>query len=77
MTTHTSRPEALLLDLLQSSEFLTIEQAATRLPEVSWCELFHAVDALSRRRAIILRRSGYDYLLSYPRAHNAPTALTV
>jgi hypothetical protein len=63
MTTHISRQEALVLELLRSNEYLTMEEAAARLPELNWCQLFDAVDALSRRGAIILIRRGFDYLL--------------
>jgi len=30
---------------------------------LSWSELFHAVDSLSRRGAIVLKRHGFDYEL--------------
>ncbi len=58
-----SRQEAMVLDVVRSAESLTIEQAITLLPELSWIELFHAVDSLSRRGAIILRRRGFEYEL--------------
>lgn len=55
--------EALVLELLQSADTLTLEQAIESLPELSWSELFHAVDALSRRGAITVRRRGFEYEL--------------
>jgi len=63
MSRHHSRCEELVLSVLRSSGSLTIEQATAKLPELSWNDLFHAVDALSRRGAIILRRSGFEYEL--------------
>lgn len=63
-----SRGEALILDLLaqQAGEPYTLEDLATMLPELSWAELFQAVDCLSRRRLIVLSRQGFNYLLAYP-----------
>ncbi len=56
-----SDPEILILSLLNSVETLTMEQAVERLPELSWDDVFRAVDALSRRGTIILRRRGFGY----------------
>jgi hypothetical protein len=56
--------EALVLDLLQKAGHVTMEQAASDLPELSWSELFHTVDSLSRRGAILLQRRGFDYELA-------------
>jgi hypothetical protein len=63
-----SRGEALILDLLarHAAEPYTLEDLAAMLPELSWAELFQAVDRLSRRRLIILSRQGFNYLLVYP-----------
>lgn len=60
------RADALILDLLaqDAAHPLTFEEVATMLPELSWAELFHAVDHLSRRRRIILSRHGFTYLLA-------------
>lgn len=49
-----SDPKVLILSLLNSVETLTMEQAVERLPELSWDDVFRAVDALSRRGTIIL-----------------------
>jgi len=54
-------PEVLILSLLNSVEILTMEQVVELLPELSWVDVFRAVDALSRRGTIILRRRGFDY----------------
>ena len=56
-----SNPEVLILRLLNSVEILTMEQAVELLPELSWVDVFRAVDALSRRGTITLRRRGFDY----------------
>lgn len=34
-----------------------------RLPELSWSEVFHAVDTLSRQGVITFRRRGFEYEL--------------
>ncbi len=67
--------EALVLDLLQSAETVTLEQATESLPELSWSELFHAVDTLSRSGAIMLQRRGFTYVLASLRGHRASTEL--
>lgn len=56
-----SDPEVLILRLLSSIETLSLEQAVELLPELSWSDVFRAVDALSRRGTIILRCRGFNY----------------
>lgn len=59
--------DTLILQTLESGEAATIEQVVALLPELSWNQVFHAVDALSRQGAICLRRRGFTYELSAPR----------
>lgn len=61
-----SRAEALILHVLHEWDSLPLEQMTEQLPELSWSELFHAVDRLSRRGEVVLRRSGFVYHLSLP-----------
>jgi hypothetical protein len=62
--THT---EVLVLDVLQSSpQPLPIEEIVGRLPCLSWNQVFLAVDSLSRKGLIILKRRAYDYTVSGP-----------
>jgi hypothetical protein len=49
MSTSSSRSETLILDALQGGELILFEHITERLPELSWNELFHAVNTLSRR----------------------------
>ncbi|MBM4124669.1 MAG: hypothetical protein FJ246_06925 [Nitrospira sp.] len=56
--------EDLILDVLDRTDSLTIEQMAERIPALSWNDLFETIDAMSRRGAIILRRRGFDYEIS-------------
>lgn len=58
-----SREEELVLDALRSSDILTFEQLSIKLPELTWNQLFHIVDGLSREGEINLRRRGYEYEL--------------
>ena len=54
--------EDLVLHLLRgSSAPLTCEDISLRLPQLTWNQVFLAVEALSRRGDIILKRQGYDY----------------
>jgi hypothetical protein len=66
MSTSSSRSETLILDALQGGELILLEHITERLPELSWNELFHAVDTLSRRGDLVLRRRGFAYYLSLP-----------
>ncbi len=63
MSHHLTIHESLVLDILRRSHSLTIEQMTVQLPELSWSTLFHAIDSLSRRGAIVLRRKGFEYEL--------------
>jgi hypothetical protein len=63
--------ESLVLDLLAVESVLTMDELVLRLPSLSWSSVFHAVDTLSRRGAIILRRSGFQYEIS---SLSAPSA---
>ena len=60
---HSSK-EALILEILASTGPQTMEQAIAKLPDLGWNELFYAVDNLSRRGEIILRRQGFEYELT-------------
>ena len=61
-----SRAEDLVVTLLQEIHSGTVEEVVNLLPELSWNEVFHTVDALSRRGGIILRRRGFAYDVSLP-----------
>jgi hypothetical protein len=61
MASCTIDPEALVLAILDDAEFLTMEQVVQRVPQLTWNQLFHIIDDLSRRDAIVLRRRGFDY----------------
>ena len=56
------RADRLVLDVIRSSGTrLTFEEIIDRLPELSWNQVFLAVDALSRHGEIILSRRGFEY----------------
>ncbi|HJU06500.1 MAG TPA: hypothetical protein VJ692_15235 [Nitrospiraceae bacterium] len=67
MSDQYSGQEALVLDVLESVDLLTLEQVIEHLPQLSWSQLFHTVDTLSRRGAVILRRRGFQYELALAR----------
>ncbi len=56
--------ETLVMTVLERERTLRLDQLADRLPELSWSQVFGAVDSLSRRGAIRLRRRGFEYELS-------------
>jgi len=57
----TSPHESRVLAVLGETDFLSIEQLVEQLPELTWNQLFHILDDLSRRDAIVLQRRGFDY----------------
>jgi hypothetical protein len=57
--------EDLVLRLLEcSSGPLTFDEVTARLPQMSWNQVFLALDSLSRRGGVILRRREYGYEVS-------------
>ena len=62
-----SRSEDLVLNALRINEALSLEQITERVPDLNWNDVFHAVDALSRRGVLILQRKGFAYYVSLPR----------
>ena len=59
--------EVLILDVLQSSpQPLPMEEIVGRLPCLSWNQVFLAVDSLSRKGLINLKRRAFSYLVSAP-----------
>ena len=58
-----AQPESTIMDLLRSSGKLTVEEIVARIPDLSWSQLFLAMDVLSRTRDVILRREGFTYTL--------------
>jgi hypothetical protein len=56
-------PESHLLNLLRDGGAHTVEELLNEAPEFSWAQLFVAMDSLSRRGMIELRRAGFTYWL--------------
>jgi len=63
ITHQLSTPESRLLDLLRDRELYTVEEVMEEAPEFSWAQLFAAMDSLSRRGMVELRREGFVYRL--------------
>jgi hypothetical protein len=63
---HRTRAEILLLAVLNEIQRGTLEEVVALLPELGWNEVFHAVDSLSRRGDIVLRRHGFSYDVALP-----------
>lgn len=55
--------ESEIMDLLRASGRLTVEEIAERIPDLSWSQLFLAMDVLSRTGEVILWREGFTYTL--------------
>jgi hypothetical protein len=58
--------EGMLINVLERIHTATLEQIVELLPQLSWNEVFHAVDSLSRRGGITLIRRGFAYDVSLP-----------
>jgi len=67
MSNQQSPREDLVLHLLEASSTpLTLEEVTERLPQLSWNQVFLAIDVLSRRGGITLKKRGYEYEVSAP-----------
>lgn len=56
-------PEQLILEQLRASGQCTVEEMLERVPELTWGQLFLAMDVLSRRGEVELSREGFTYCL--------------
>jgi DNA-binding transcriptional ArsR family regulator len=56
-----AQPEERILEVLSDGRRLTVDEILERVPEISWAQLFIAMDILSRRGAVELRREGFTY----------------
>lgn len=54
-------PYQLLLDRLGEDRRYTVEEILDQVPELSWAQLFLAIDSLSRRGNVELRRQEFTY----------------
>jgi hypothetical protein len=61
MATGNADADEAVLNMLQRYEMLMIEDLITGRPDLSWAQLFLAVDRLSRKNVIALRRIGPSY----------------
>ncbi len=53
--------EQVVVGKLRPGQRFSVEELLDQLPEVSWSQLFLAIDVLSRRGDIELRRQGFTY----------------
>jgi hypothetical protein len=61
MATGNADADEAVLNMLQRYEVLMMEDLITGRPDFSWSQLFLAVDRLSRKNLIALRRIGLSY----------------
>lgn len=54
-------PDQLILDRLGEDRRFTVEEILDQVPELSWAQLFFAIDSLSRRGDVELRRQEFTY----------------
>jgi hypothetical protein len=57
-------PESEILTCLAHSTALTLDDLVERLPQLTWNQVFRAVDGLTRIGAIIVRRNRFQYEVS-------------
>lgn len=53
--------DEVVLNMLQQYEVLMMEDLIAGRPDFSWAQLFLAIDRLSRKNLITLRRVGMDF----------------
>ena len=63
MATGNADADEAVLNMLQRYEVLMMEDVITGRPDFSWSQLFLAIDRLSRKNLIALRRIGLSYQL--------------
>ena len=61
MATGDTDADEAVLNMLQRYEVLMLEDLITGRPDFSWAQLFLAIDRLSRKNVIALRRIGSRY----------------
>lgn len=61
MTTCETECESLIINLLQREPSLRLDQIVSRLPELTWNQVFQTIDGLSRMGGIEVRRQGFEY----------------
>ena len=61
MATGDTDADEAVLNMLQRYEVLMLEDLITGRPDFSWAQLFFAIDRLSRKNVIALRRIGSRY----------------
>ena len=61
MSTGHAGAEQAILSMLQRYEVLMMEDLISGRPDISWAQLFLAIDRLSRKNMIALRRVGLSY----------------
>jgi hypothetical protein len=60
--------------LSASASTMTMDELMIRLSQFTWPEVFCALDMMSRRGTILMRRRGFEYELSVPGQHGGPSA---
>lgn len=56
-------PEAVILTRLDQTAPLSFDELAARVPQLTWNQVFQAVDGLARSGVIHLRRNRFQYEL--------------
>jgi len=57
-------PESVIMKRLAQSPPLTLDDLVEQLPQLTWNQIFQAVDGLTRTGAIHARRTRFQYELS-------------
>ena len=56
--------EQVILGKLREGQRFTVEELLAEMPELTWAQVFVAIDVLSRRGDIELRRQGFTYTVT-------------
>jgi hypothetical protein len=52
-----------ILEFVEEQAVVSLDALVALMPQYSWNQIFGAVDGLTRRRRLVLRRHGRDYSL--------------
>ena len=71
--THTTAVEEAIIEMLQRTGPCSLDDVVTYLPNLSWGEVFAAVDRMSRDGGLLLRQVGYStYQITLPSQLTSP-----
>ena len=63
-TLRSTSPETVIMSHLSRHPSMTFDDLIEHVPQLTWNQIFHAVDGLTRTGAVVARRIRFQYELS-------------